>query len=56
MAVLVEELLRETAQAVAVEHETVMVEIFAVLAPAGVNIEYESSRALIVCVEQDLLA
>ena len=52
---VVEEPVSEAEQAVTVEHERVMVEVDAVFAPDGVNIENDVSQALIVCVEQELL-
>ena len=42
-------------QAVTVEHESVMVDVDAVLAPEGVKMEYDVSQALAVCAEQELL-
>lgn len=42
-------------QAVTDEHESVMVDVEAVLEPAGVNTESDVSQALAVCVEHELL-
>ena len=53
--VVVTEALIDTEQPVTVEHERVNVDVDAVVAPAGVNTEYEVSHALLVCVEHELL-
>lgn len=53
--VVVTEALIDTEQPVTVEHERVNVDVDAVVAPVGVNTEYEVSHALVVCVEHELL-
>lgn len=53
--VVVTEALIDTEQPVTVEHERVNVDVDAVVAPEGVNTEYEVSHALVVCVEHELL-
>jgi len=45
----------EAEQAVTVEHESVSVEVLAVVAPVGVKIENEVSHADVVILEQELL-
>jgi threonine dehydrogenase-like Zn-dependent dehydrogenase len=49
---VVEDPLSEAEQALTVEHESVMVEVDAVLALEGVNTEYDMSQALVVLMLQ----
>lgn len=53
--VIVKDPVIEAEQAVTVEHESVMVDVDAVLAPEGVKIRYEVLQADVVRAEQELL-
>jgi hypothetical protein len=52
---VVEDPVIEAEQAVTIKHESVMVDMDAVLAPEGIKTEYDVSQALAVCAKQELL-